>query len=44
MKKAARGALHALVWLAILSSCIAILAALGLFGAVWRFFKWLVEI
>lgn len=43
MKKAATGALHAFVWLTILAACVAILAALSLFGVVWRFFKWLVN-
>lgn len=44
MKKAARMTLHALVWLTILAGCVGALAALGLFGVVWRFFKWLVNI
>jgi len=44
MKKVAQGALHAFVWLTILAGCVAILAALGLFGAAWRFFKWLASI
>jgi len=43
MKKAAEGALHAFVWTAILAGCLAVLVALGLFGAAWRFFKWLVS-
>jgi hypothetical protein len=43
MKRAAQQALHAFVWLTILAACFAILAALGLFGAGWRFLKWLVN-
>lgn len=44
MKKTAQMALHGFVWAAILSACVAALAALGLFGVLWRFFKWLANI
>lgn len=44
MKKKARMALHGFVWLTILAGCVGALAALGLFGALWRFFKWVASI
>jgi hypothetical protein len=37
-------ALHALLWVVILAGCGFVLSVLGVFGLIWRFFKWLVNL
>lgn len=35
---------HGLVWILIIAGCLWVLAVVGLFDLIWRFFKWLTRV